>query len=462
MLHLEPFNEIYLSKSWNWLNDPEIKFLTATPDFTQVDQLEWFNRIQNNSKYAVFGVKYNDQEIGVFGFKNVDLINSEAEYFGYIGEKKYIGLKLGAEVLSMIINYGKYELKLQKISLRVIPDNFRAIALYKKFGFSEIDMVDNKILMTKTLSLIEIERYSSDHSTAWNEFILSSKNGLFLFDRNYMDYHDHKFPDHSLVFRKKQKIVAVFPATANGNKIFSHSGLTFGSLIMDNSLRQIEVLACFQEMKSYYKLNGFEEIIYKAIPSIFHAYPAEEDLYALFKNDAKLYRRDISSVVQIDNKIRFSESKRQSVRKCSELKVSIEENSDFSGYWELLKEVLNKFDAKPVHTLEEITLLKSKFPVKIRLFEARLDEKLLAGAVIYDFGDVVHTQYMANSIIGRKIGALDYLNYVLITEVFKDKKYYSFGMSTVDQGRILNEGLILQKEMMGGRGIALDFYSINL
>lgn len=462
MVSLEPFDNIYLEKSWEWLNDPEIKYLTDTPDFTKSDQQKWYSLVKNNPNYKLFGARIGTERIGVFGFKNINSETGEAEYFGYIGNKKYIGKGYGREILSRIIDFGNYELMLKKIYLLVIPENIKAIALYKKFGFSKIDVSENKIIMAKSLNKIELQRYDTQHKTEWNKFVQNSKNGLFLFDRNYMDYHKDRFPDHSMIFRRKQKIVAVFPATELGKTITSHSGLTFGSLIMDISLLASEVLTCFQEIKKYYSSNGFEEIIYKSIPSMFHKYPAEEDLYALFRNDAKLIRRDISSVISMDSAIRFSETKRQFVRKCGDLNIKITENNDFSQYWDLLESVLRKFDAKPVHTLDEIKLLKDNFPQKIRLFEARREQTLLAGLVIYDFGSVVHTQYMANSSEGRKIGALDYLNFKLINDVFNDRKSYSFGISTVDHGKILNEGLILQKELMGGRGIALDFYSINL
>jgi hypothetical protein len=68
---------------------------------------------------------------------------------------------------------------------------------------------------------------------------------------------------------------------------------------------------------------------------------------------------------------------------------------------------------------------------------------------------------MAASQEGRKLGALDFINHTLLQK-FSDRKYYSFGISTEKQGQFLNEGLIQQKENMGARGIALDFYSIKL
>jgi len=309
---------------------------------------------------------------------------------------------------------------------------------------------------------MEIIKYQSDYLFEWNDFNSKSKNGLFLFHRDYLEYHNDRFVDHSLMISKNNKIICLFPANETNKEIHSHGGLTFGSLIMSFDLKATEVLEIFDLIKKYYSELGFEKIIYKAIPSIFHKYPSDEDLYALFRNDATLIRRDISSVVALKDKIRFSETKRQSVTKCIKNEIIISENEDFKEYWTLLTDVLSKFDTKPVHSLEEIEHLKASFPKNIKLFEARKEEELLAGIVIYDYEKVVHTQYMANSQEGRKIGALDFINNSLITEVFKDRNYYSFGISTESQGKHLNSGLIQQKEMMGGRGIALDFYSITL
>lgn len=309
---------------------------------------------------------------------------------------------------------------------------------------------------------MEIIKFSDIQHVLWDNIVKKSKNGIFLFYRDYLDYHKKRFKDHSLMVSKNDKIIALFPANEKGEEIFSHGGLTFGSLIMSFDLKATEVLEIFLLIKEYYKRLGFKKITYKVIPSVFHKYPAEEDLYALFRLNAKLIRRDLSSVICLDNKIKFSETKRQSVTKCEKNKIEFKENDNFEEYWDLLTEVLSKFDTKPVHSLEEISKLKSLFPQQIRLFEARRQDVLLAGTVIYDYDNVVHTQYMANSQEGRKIGALDYINHKLICEVFSEREYYSFGISTENQGLQLNEGLIQQKEMMGSRGVAIDFYEISL
>lgn len=304
--------------------------------------------------------------------------------------------------------------------------------------------------------------YNDELAYEWNEFLHRSKNGTFQFDRNYMEYHSTRFKDSSILVYKGSKIVALFPANVHNNIVYSHEGLTFGGLIYTNRIKIAEVIEILKAVMIYYKSKGFHQILYKTIPYVFSNYPAEEDRYALFQINAKLYRRDVFSIVQFENAIDFDSSKKNHIKHCEKEGLTWKESDNFSDYWNLLTSVLERHHASPVHHLDEILMLKSRFPQNIKLFSAEINSELLAGIVIYDYGQIVHTQYMANSAEGRKIGALDYLNYHLMYEYFKERKYYSFGTSNENEGKILNEGLSLQKEQMGGRAVAHDFYKIDL
>ena len=310
---------------------------------------------------------------------------------------------------------------------------------------------------------MEVVRFYSELESEWNRFVKNSKNGLFFFNTSYLFYHKDRFVDHSLCFyNEKKELIAVFPANELGETIYSHQGLTFGSLVISRNTKAKEVLDIFDALILYYRNLGFKKLIYKAIPCIFSEYPAQEDLYALFRNNAKLYRRDLSSVIPIDNKIEFSQSKKNLVNRNNKNGLEVVEDESIEEFWDLLTQVLAKFETAPVHSKEEIILLKKHFPDEIKLYTVREDTELLAGTVIFDFKTVIHTQYMANSAKGRKLGALDFINYQLINKFYNDRRYYSFGISNEDGGRVLNEGLIQQKELMGGRGVALDFYEIDL
>ena len=48
--------------------------------------------------------------------------------------------------------------------------------------------------------MIIVKRYSDENVDLWNGFNAKSKNSMFMFDRNYMDYHRDRFKDYSLLF----------------------------------------------------------------------------------------------------------------------------------------------------------------------------------------------------------------------------------------------------------------------
>jgi hypothetical protein len=309
---------------------------------------------------------------------------------------------------------------------------------------------------------IEIVPYSPEMQSDWNAFVQASKTPNFLFDRNYLDYHSDRFVDSSLVIYKHEKVVALFPCNKTDDVIASHGGLTYGGLVISADLHSPDVLLVLRGICDYFRNAGVKKIIYKAVPSIFNNYPAEEVLYGLTQVGAKLWRRDLSSVVELSCRPKLSDSRKNTSRKASKAGARVVLTDDLVRFHALLTDVLKKFDAQPVHSLSELTLLKSRFPDRIFLFATVLDGEMLAGSLVYDFGHVAHTQYLAVSDYGRKIGALDYLLMTLIEETFVGRRYFSFGISTEQNGTVLNEGLIRQKEGFGARGIVHDFYEIDL
>lgn len=307
-----------------------------------------------------------------------------------------------------------------------------------------------------------LKPYSMDARGQWDSVVQSSRNGNFLHLRDYLDYHAHRFDEQSLIVEKQGKPVAVFPCNRIEDRIISHGGLTYGGLVYGTDLHATEVLEIFRQLAGHYARMGAHKLTYKAVPYIFHRYPAEEDLYALFRLGAKLSRRDISSAIRLDRRIKLSDSRKNTIRKAAKHGVEIREGDFFADYHQLLTDVLGRIGSQPVHTLHEMELLKTRFPDGIRLFGAFGNGRLLAGTLIYDFGEVTHTQYLASSEEGRKTGALDYVLAHLLDSIFVRHRYFSFGISTEQNAQYLNEGLIFQKEGFGGRGVVHDFYDLDL
>ena len=308
-----------------------------------------------------------------------------------------------------------------------------------------------------------ITRYTPDKKAVWDSFVDSSRNGTFLHRRGYMDYHAHRFTDHSLMFYCGEELVAIMPAHIKDNLFCSHNGLTYGGILLPCSTTTANVLELFGAMKSYLLENPIAtSIIYKPTPHIYHSYPCEEDLYALFCNNATLTERKVSSAILLKSPQPISG--RRKLTASVKNRLHIVEDGDLAEFWNILGERLQeKYDTVPVHSIEEIGLLKERFPENIKLYSVTDNDGItLGGVVLFITGNVVHMQYSATTAEGRRLSALDCLYEELINNRFAGKEYFDFGISVEDGGHYLNSGLIAYKERLGGRAVVYDTYTIDL
>ena len=311
--------------------------------------------------------------------------------------------------------------------------------------------------------MFEIKQYTQEYKSDWDTFIQSSKNGTFLFMRNYMDYHSDRFADSSFMFYRKGKLEAVLPGNIKDDTFYSHQGLTYGGLLQSAKVTTIDVLSIFGLLNQALRDIGIVKVIYKPVPLIYHQIPAQEDLYALFKLNAVKIGCNISSTIYQNNKIRFNELRRRGVKKSSVAGVTIIESNQFDQFWSILKHNLeNRYNKAPVHSLIEIDSLYKTFQDNIKLYTALLNNETIAGVVLYITANVIHVQYIAATDVGKSIGALDFLfNHLINDDVFTSP-IFDFGQSTENMGDYLNENLIFQKEGFGGRGTVYEIYEYNL
>ncbi|HEY9133226.1 MAG TPA: GNAT family N-acetyltransferase [Dyella sp.] len=310
--------------------------------------------------------------------------------------------------------------------------------------------------------MLSLRPYTLADASTWNRLVARSRNGNMLHLRDYMDYHAERFTDCSLIVERRGEPVAVFPANIVDGQVTSHAGLTYAGLIASPALRAEATLEAFERIGEHYRGLGANRLVYKAIPHVFHAYPAEEDLYALHRVGARITRRDLSSVIALRELDRFPAERKYTPGKALKAGIDYGSGSDPAQFHALLTSVLRRHEAVPTHSVAELRLLQSRFPDRIVLHEARCGDSLLAGTLVYDFGRTVHTQYMAVSDEGRQLDALSLLLAELIGHVYADRTWFSFGISTSHQGAVLNSGLAAQKEYFGGRAVVHDFYEWKL
>ena len=310
---------------------------------------------------------------------------------------------------------------------------------------------------------LSVKNYQKNDYNDWNAFIDQAKNATFLFHRDFMEYHNDRFKDFSLIVLDGKKWVAVLPANVVGNQVFSHQGLTYGGLVYNEKLKLVAVIAIFKSILSFLIDNKIEKLQVKLIPSIYHRKPAEELNYALFLAEAQLIRRDAMAVIDLSKKLVIASGRNEGIKKGQKNQVEIKEVIDFEEFWKeiLIPNLALKHKVKPVHSLEEIIKLKALYPENIRQFNVYQNGIIVAGTTIFETSAVAHCQYISGKEDKNELGGLDLLFHHLITETFKNKTFFDFGTSNENQGRKLNEGLSYWKESFGSSTIVQDFYEVK-
>lgn len=318
---------------------------------------------------------------------------------------------------------------------------------------------------------MKIVPYTPARRRDWNGLVETAKNGTFLLDRNFMDYHAHRFTDCSLMaYDDGGQPAALLPANRDDSTgtIASHGGLTYGGLVVGRTATARQVMDAWCGMLRWYRENTpARRLFYKPIPYIYNTYPAEEPLYALFRSGATLKARSLSSALPLGAPLPMRTLRVRGMKKAARGGWTVAEETEETAlreFWDILDGVLaGRHRTHPVHSPEELLLLWRRFPANIRLFTVRKDGRMAGGCVVFHTPAVAHVQYIAADEEGRSCGALDLLFARLIGgTLFPDTPWLDFGISTENEGAWLNEGLIFQKEGFGARGVCYDTYEIEL
>ena len=311
--------------------------------------------------------------------------------------------------------------------------------------------------------MVSIETYQSKYKSLWDNFVDESKNGTFLFKRDFMNYHPSRFQDSSFLIFKDLELVALFPANRESNILYSHNGLTYGGLIVMEGIKLNEFLNIFCELLKFCHINKIIKLVIKTIPSIYNISFSGELDYISFLTNAVLYRKDVISVIDLNSKIKISKDRVQGFKRGIKNKLILKEKNNFKEFWDklLIPNLSRKYSVSPVHSISEIEYLKNKFQDNIRQFNVYKGDEIVAGTTIFQTKNVIHVQYTASNSDKNQLGSLDFLFYKLINEIFSDYKFFDFGTSNERRGRKINLGLLYWKEGFGARSLTQSFYEIE-
>lgn len=331
------------------------------------------------------------------------------------------------------------------------------------------------------MDTISIKPYTEDMRDKWDDFVMErSANGTFLQARRFLSYHpEGRFIDDSRMIYRNSELVAVCPAArcgADDAPVFrSHPGSTFGGLVVAPSQQRapkmVELVSVLTEQLAR---DGYKTAELKPTSDIFCREPDCAMEYALFKQGyteedeiacCLPLQKDYQSIRDAYSYNKRYDLKRAEAHSLSDMPIDTEDG--IREFYALLCKNLLKFDAKPVHTAEElIDFHNARLKDEISFLGVR-DEgaRLVAGACLFYFRqtNVLHTQYLATDTDIRAYVPSTYLYDAVIREAIRRKcAALSLGTSTHEHGHVLNTGLIQNKEGYGASHSLNRIFTISL
>lgn len=316
--------------------------------------------------------------------------------------------------------------------------------------------------------MIEIIKYDANkHETQWDSFVLESNNGTIFHTRKFLNYHqDRIFEDCSFIFKNKSKIEAVFSGAIINETLHSHPGSSFGGFVF-NSLSFECGKKMVQLLVDFVNKNSLKEVVVIPTPFIYYDNYNEVMEYCLYMKGFNTIEYYISSFVDLKSNLlnQMHDRKRRYIKKMQD-KIKIKVSDDLDSFYPILINNKLKHKAKPTHSLEELKILKKKFPNEIILLLSYKNNKIIGGAlnfitnkkscilfynmIDYDYQNLqVSSLQIYESLKWAKKNKLNFLD-IGVSQLYKDSEI------------IPHESLINFKEQFGAKTMIRKVMKLKL
>ena len=292
--------------------------------------------------------------------------------------------------------------------------------------------------------MITIDRYNNNFLNEWEEIVHNSNNGTLFHTRKFLSYHSKdRFVDHSLIIYKNNKPLSVFPAVEiiepNKKILVSHPGASMGSFVTPENLSFSDALQLVEQLNMYIKKQKFSRVKITLPPIIYNKRQTNYIDYSLLRSGYKYIKREVSSILFLEDSIeknvnKFKPSHRQALRKAQRAGLVVNNSNDFNSFYNILKKNLsNRHNAKPTHSVDELLKLKKLFPKNILLHGAFLNNKMIGGVINFIANnDVILAFYISHDEQYQDYRAVNLLFYKMFEWAIKKKlQCFDFGIFTI-------------------------------
>ena len=308
--------------------------------------------------------------------------------------------------------------------------------------------------------MIEIVRYTAKQKQVWDEFVEGSINFSILFYRDYIEYHQSRYTDCSLMLYEKNKLRALLPANVTANHFFSHQGLTYGGIVCKKNIDYEKIALYYDEFFFFIKEIGFLDYTVKTIPFFYHSSLCQSQDFYLEGKVGDTKKQDLGAFIYCRNH-EFPKSSIERRKLHLDL-FTLEDQVPLEEFWPVLENNLKEqHQTAPIHTIEEIKYLQEIFSknIYVTAVRNRNTNEIDAGAVLFDNGDVLKMQYIATSAKGRKNRAIHALYYLIIDKFKTSKEFIDMGTCMTDDD--VNLSLLYLKQRFGASVYCANKYTFD-
>ena len=241
-----------------------------------------------------------------------------------------------------------------------------------------------------------------------------------------------------------------------------------GSFAVPENISIADAISLSNSLVQYATKEKFDGIRITLPPTLYQKRLSNYLDFAFFKQGFEYVKREVTSILFLEDTLeknleKFSSSHRRAVRSAQDKGVEICLSDDYATFYELLEKNLNiRHGVSPTHSIEEILDLKSRFPDRVNLFGAFIDEKMIAGILNFIVNEhVVLAFYISHNEDYQEYRAVNCLFYSIFDWAIQTGfKVYDFGIFTVNEKP--NMGLGRFKENFGASGIFRDTIELKL
>ena len=298
-----------------------------------------------------------------------------------------------------------------------------------------------------------IREYDHTQMEVWDRFVCESNNGTIFHTQKFLSYHpDGRFKWNHLLFYKDDKLVGVMPGALDGATLRSPSGASYGGVVLRHDTRVEDADEIVKSLVDYCRENSIKEIEITPALSIYNDQHDEVLDYALLHNRFTTLSYQYSSIIDI-NGVRLDKGRRSDIHRAEQEAVVVRSNKDFNILYPILVENKKKYDAHPVHNVEEMEAIDGMFDTG--LFFAYKDDIPIAGMwVIPTNPRCALIFYSAHLYEHRKYnGIVCLVAYVIEWAKEQGFRYLDYGVSTdTTADEDLEWSLVRFKERLGGHG----------